>query len=186
MEWTTRAGVERRRSCHARTDSGSCQRRATTAIYPNSYGAWGQAEPPTATGAAGDWPRPPMHFLSLTLGGEAMVGGGSVAKELQNMMRLRREPRDPDRVLARRMQPPEVSDRTSRRVFPLGFPPHASMRRPRQSFLTPNTCQGLGSSGAAGPAALERADGALAGPGQKQYEYEYERRCGTAGWGHLG
>ena len=81
-----------------------------------------------ATGAAGDQPRPPMQYLSLTLGGEALVGGSSVAKELQIVVRLRREPRDPDRVLARRMQPPEAGGTTSRRVFPLGFPPHASTR----------------------------------------------------------
>ena len=93
-----------------------------------SYGAWGQAGPLQATGAAGNRPRPPMHYLSLILGGEPMVGGSSVAKELQNGVRLRREPRDPDRVLARRMQPPEAGGTTSRRVFPHGFPPHASTR----------------------------------------------------------
>ena len=36
----------------------------------------------TANGAAGNQPRSPMQFLSLTLGGKALVGGSSVAKEL--------------------------------------------------------------------------------------------------------
>ena len=39
------------------------------------------AAPTEATGAAGDRPRPPMQYLSLTLGGEVLVGGSSVAKE---------------------------------------------------------------------------------------------------------
>ena len=75
-----------------------------TWIGPSLLRRLGTGEATTeATGAAGDRPRPPMQFLSLTLGGETLVGGSSVAKELQIVVRLRREPRDPDRVLARRM-----------------------------------------------------------------------------------
>ena len=84
MEWTSRAGVEQRRSCHARTDFGSCQQWTATGIGPSLLRRLGTGGATTeATGAAGDRPRPPMQYPSLTLGGEALVGGSSVAKELQ-------------------------------------------------------------------------------------------------------
>ena len=85
-----------------------------------------------------------MQYLSLTLGGEALVGGSSVAKELQTVVRLWREPRDPDRVLARRMQP-----RSERHDLEEGFLPWFPASRLDETteaeIAMPITCQGLGS-----------------------------------------
>ena len=85
-----------------------------------------------------------MQHLSLTLGGEAMVGGKQRGKELRIAERLRREPRDPDRVLARCMQP-----RSGRHDLEEGFPPWFPASRLDETteaeILLTITCQGLGS-----------------------------------------
>ena len=84
-----------------------------------------------------------MQHLSLTLGGEAMVGGKQRGKELQIAERLRREPRDPDQVLARRMQPG-----SGRHDLEEGFSPWFPASRfdetTEAEIAMPITCQGLG------------------------------------------
>lgn len=84
-----------------------------------------------------------MQHLSLTLGGEAMVGGKQRGKELRIAERLRREPRDPDQVLARCMQP-----RSGQHDLEEGFSPWFPASRfdetTEAEIAMPITCQGLG------------------------------------------
>ena len=87
-----------------------------------------------------------MQYSSLTLGGEALVGGSSVAKELQKVVGLWREPRDPDRVLA---CAPHATPRSGRHDLEEGFLPWFPASRLDETteaeIAMPITCQGLGS-----------------------------------------
>ena len=96
-----------------------------------------------ATGAAGDRPRPPMQYLSLTLGGEVLVGGSSVAKELQFAERLRRKSQDTVRVLVRRMQP-KSGRYDLEEGFSPWFPASCFDETTETEIATPITYQGLG------------------------------------------
>ena len=72
------------------------------------------------------------------------MGGKQRGKELRIAERLRREPRDLDRVLARCMQP-----RSGRHDLEEGFPPWFPASRLDETteaeILLTITCQGLGS-----------------------------------------
>ena len=102
------------------------------------------AAPTEATGAAGNRPRPPMQYSSLTLGGEALVGGSSVAKELQTAERLRRKSRDPDREREHHMRP-RSGPRDLEEGFPPWFPTSCFDETTEAEFSRLTACQGLGS-----------------------------------------
>ena len=114
-------------------------------LGPVSYGAWGQEQPlrrlpaQQETGHA-----PPMQYSSLTLGGEALVGGSSVAKELQTAERLRRKSRDPDREREHHMRP-RSGPRDLEEGFPPWFPTSCFDETTEAEFSRLTACQGLGS-----------------------------------------
>ena len=144
------------------------------------------AAPTEATGAAGDRPRPPMQHLSLTLGGEAMVGGKQRGKELQIAERLRREPRDPDQVLARCMQPQKWASRP-RGGFFLLVSRLTPRRDDRGRDLDTDHLPRAGELAAPRNPRHQIAQmGAIAGPETVTVRVRVRETPRKAGWRHLG
>ena len=103
------------------------------------------------------------------------------------MVRLRRrEPRDPDQVLARRMQPG-----SGRHDLEEGFSPWFPASRfdetTEAEIAMPITCQGLGNKrrrGARGTRSRRWERSRVRK--QERYEYGYERPRRKSGWRHFG
>ena len=142
-----------------------------------SYGTWGQEQLLRHNShRSGRKPATPPQAISQPDPGRGNVGGGKQrGLGAANCGAAAEE--------AARLGPgacaphanPRVSDTTSRRVFPLGFPPHALKRRPRQISSRLSLTEGLVSSGATEPAAPDRADGAIEGPDRSSTSTSTER-----------